>query len=394
MAKSPKATINPSILKWARQSLGLSMVDLAEKIKVTLETVAAWEQGADYPSFSQLQKIGNALKRPTATFFLENVPESLPVPKDFRVLAETDIKKLSPNTYIEIRKAQRRRQLAIELYHELEEQVPQFNFRATLDSDPRHLAIQYRKHFSVTLETQYEWTDYGALNFWKKNIEKLGVLVFQASLDSLDELRGLALYHKELPVIMINSKDSVRGRIFSLLHEFCHLILHTSGIGNIDPNWQNPKTFNKVEFFCNRFAAEMLIPEEIAIKEKELFRFVNKDGSFNFQKIASAANKFTASQEVVLRKSRDLGILSATDYDKARIELQKFYSNSAKKKVEIRIPIETKALASNGDLFTNLVLNGLDHSIINTADLNNYLDLKPKHIDKLRAALSKHKKGA
>lgn len=394
MAKSPKVNINPSILKWARESLGYSMEELAKKLKVKEAVFGAWEAGTEQPSFAQLQKVGIALKRPTATFLLAKVPESLPVPKDFRVLSEADIRRLSPSTYVEIRKAQRRRHLALELYADLESEIPQFTMKATLEDDPRKLALQYRKLFGVTLEQQHEWTDYGALSFWKNSIEKLGVLVFQASLESLDELRGLALYHKQLPVIMINSKDSVRGRIFSMLHEFCHLLLHTSGIGNIDPNWQNNKTFNKVEVFCNRFAAEMLIPEETALANKDLFRFENKDGSFNFQKIRSTANKFTVSNEVVLRKSRDIGILSATEYDKARNELQKFYSTNLKKKSDVKIPIETKALASNGDLYTDLVISGLDNSVINPADIHSYLDLKPKHIDKLRAALQKHKKGA
>ena len=135
MAKSPSAPINPSVLKWARSALGYSNVELAKKIKVKLENYDKWELGTEKPSFAQLKKISDVLKRPSAVFFMTVVPQDHPVPKDFRVINESDIKKLAPKTLLEIRKAQRKRDVAIDLAKALDEDIVEFNQKIDLKTD-------------------------------------------------------------------------------------------------------------------------------------------------------------------------------------------------------------------------------------------------------------------
>ncbi len=47
---------------------------------------------------------------------------------------------------------------------------------------------------------------------------------------SPNEMRAFSLYYDVLPVIMVNGSDAPRGRLFSLLHEYVHLLLHTGGL--------------------------------------------------------------------------------------------------------------------------------------------------------------------
>ena len=66
---------------------------------------------------------------------------------------------------------------------------------------------------------------------------------FQAEGIDVDEMRGFALSDHPLPVIVVNKKDSVRGRIFSMLHELAHILLGDSSISDssIDGEDLSPK---------------------------------------------------------------------------------------------------------------------------------------------------------
>ena len=45
-------------------------------------------------------------------------------------------------------------------------------------------------------------------------------------------------FHEKIPIILLNGKDSVNGRIFSLFHELTHLLLGESAICGDDENTQ------------------------------------------------------------------------------------------------------------------------------------------------------------
>lgn len=47
---------------------------------------------------------------------------------------------------------------------------------------------------------------------------------------SISEMRAFSLYYDVLPVIMVNGSDTPRGRLFFLLHQYAHLLLHTGGL--------------------------------------------------------------------------------------------------------------------------------------------------------------------
>lgn len=392
MAKSPKAEINPKVLTWARTALGYSADALAEKLKVRKEAFQAWEAGAETPSFSQLRKISDVLKRPTATFFMDHVPKDLPVPSDFRVLDEAEIPKLAPKTLLEIRKVQRKRLLALDLLEATGEEVPDFIESASLQTNVTDLAEKYRKKFGIERFEESGWTsEYHAFNVWKMAVEALGILVFQASLDSLDEMRGLAIYNKQFPIIMLNTKDSTRGKMFSLLHEFCHLLLRKSGIGNIDPNWQTKGKVNPVEVYCNEFAGQCLLPSE-SIHWLIGHRSLDKNKIASDASIRAFVNRFQASWEVVLRRLLEERYISQSQYKQRRSDFIEAFAKRPKKKGG-NVPIELKALAYNGEAYTALVLDGYDRQKLTTGDLVDYLGVSYKHLDKIRLSLVKKGKG-
>lgn len=392
--KSPKAKINHSILTWARNSLGYKPSELAEKLKVKENVYQSWEEGKGAPSFSQLKKISDVLKRPSAVFFMKDIPKDFPIPKDFRVLDESEIQSLEPKTLLEIRKAQRKRQLAIDMVRELDEEIPEFQDSITLNDDVKKIAGRYRKIFLKDHLQKSIWSnEYQALNTWKTGVEELGVLVFQASLDSLEQMRGLAIYDRRFPIILLNTKDSPRGKIFSMLHEFCHLLLRKSGIGNIDPNWKTKGQVNSVEVFCNEFAGECLVPADL-LRSVLQSNNVSKADLTGDQCLRLLVRTFQASWEVVLRRLLEEQYISGKLYNHRRSELLEFFARHSGKKASGPVPIETRALAYNGDKFTELVINGFDQEKITSADVVDYLGISYKHLDKVRASLMRKLRGA
>jgi hypothetical protein len=66
-----------------------------------------------------------------------------------------------------------------------------------------------------------------------KTSNNTDILVFVAPRLKMKEMRGTALAETTLPVILVNGKDRSNGRVFTLLHEFCHLALRQSGVSNV-----------------------------------------------------------------------------------------------------------------------------------------------------------------
>src|SRR5690606_21866088 len=95
-----------------------------------------------------------------------------------------------------------------------------------------------------------------------------GVLVFQATGLELKEMRGFSISEKFLPTITLNTKDSPRGRVFTLLHELTHLALREAGVCNLidSGNGENEEEAN-IETFCNAVAGAILIPLDKLLSE-------------------------------------------------------------------------------------------------------------------------------
>ncbi|EQD80608.1 DNA-binding protein, partial [mine drainage metagenome] len=92
MKSEPVAGVRPEVLRWARQSIGLSVSDVALRLKRPVEEIEAWEANGPYPSYLQLEKLAYQLyKRPLAVFFLPAPPEEISPVREFRTLSTDDL---------------------------------------------------------------------------------------------------------------------------------------------------------------------------------------------------------------------------------------------------------------------------------------------------------------
>src|SRR5215467_5004079 len=115
MAKQIKASVKPSVLKWARESLNLPLAEAAQKIGVKVSKLSDWELGNSSLTVGQLRKVAGVYKRPLAVFFLSEPPRDFDALKDFRRLPDPTQATPSPKLNLEVRRAQVRRETALEL---------------------------------------------------------------------------------------------------------------------------------------------------------------------------------------------------------------------------------------------------------------------------------------
>lgn len=150
--RTPKAIgTNHNILHWARKNAGYSVVDVANKMDKENEVINSWENGEDVPTFKQLSKLSKIYRYPSAFFFAEEVPEDEPLPSDYRTMPDRDIENF-PEIRFEIKDAQERREIALELIQRLDIPLPEFDLECSIDDDPKDVAFKIREYLDITIE--------------------------------------------------------------------------------------------------------------------------------------------------------------------------------------------------------------------------------------------------
>jgi Zn-dependent peptidase ImmA (M78 family)/transcriptional regulator with XRE-family HTH domain len=325
--KSFEVFVEPQVLVWSRESMGRNVEEVANRLHVSDDLVKRWESGEKKPTLNQLKSLTNYYKRPLAVFFLPSPPKEHSLPKDFRTLPEERKISLSSNTRLVVRRARRLQSLAIELGSTLQQHIVLKIGSVSLLDDPEVVATQTREELlRVNLQTQFRWENENvALSEWIKAIENLGLLILQTSMP-IEEARALSLTDGGIPVIILNTKDSIRARIFSLIHEFGHILLNKGGI--CDPNrgiWDIPdqhissEGIRLVEEFCNHFAGALLVPKD-ALLSHEWIKPEKIPSEWSDNVLGRVARDFKVSQEVILRRLVILKLASRNFYQKKRDE--------------------------------------------------------------------------
>lgn len=201
---SARANINPDILIWARQTVGLDIEIPARKIKVKPEVLEQWESGKKKPTIKQLRNIANVYKRSLAVFFLPSPPPAPTISEDFRRLPEYVDSKLSPSTLVEIRLCNRKREIALELTKINNLNVTTNLPIANLNDNTEELAQSERNFLNVDPQTQFDSKNvYAALKLWKNVLENKGILVFQSSGVPTSDMRGYSCFEEEFSKLPI-----------------------------------------------------------------------------------------------------------------------------------------------------------------------------------------------
>ncbi len=380
MAEKIEAFVKPAMLVWARESAHMDIEMAAKKANVKPDSLALWERGEARPTIIQLRKVGKIYKRPIAVFYLPEPPKEYQVIRDFRRLRGDDVASQSPELAFEIRHANARREIALELIAALGEEPAEFTLAASMADDAEVLSAKIRAFLGIGIDTQAIWKPgYDSFNAWRAAFENAGMLVFQASSVPLEEMRGFSISDMPLPVIVVNIKDAINGRIFTLFHELAHILLREGGICDLYDD-------AGIEVFCNGVAGAALIPRESLVSE-DVVASKSGDVHWNDHEIGAIANKYGVSREVALRRILGIGRTTEDFYGIKRKQFQEEYSSLANKKRGGPVRQYRKVLSRNGYSFARLVLQNYYQDYITAGDVSEFLDVRLKHLPDIDAAV-------
>lgn len=310
--------VQPTVMQWARESIGMSVEDVAEKLNKLPADVSNWESGADAPTYVQLEKLAyEVYKRPIALFFLPEPPKEHRPQSEFRTLPAFDLENLASDTFLHIRKAHAYQIALHELFGGRNPAERKIWKSSPLDlAKPIQVAaLSIRRALGITSEAQASWGDESdALRHWRQAIEQSGVFVFKNSFKQR-EISGFCLRDDEFPLIYLNNSTTKTRQIFSLLHELAHLLFDVNGLSKFDHQYvaKLPHHERKIEVFCNAVAAEVLIPNlDFNHQIEGLPHDLESSSDAVFARLA---RHYSVSREAVLRRFLEMGRVSQDFYE-------------------------------------------------------------------------------
>ena len=385
----------PEVLAWARESAGLSQEDLSRKIRSGELDLKEWERpdSITLVTASQLEKIADAVKRPTAVLLLTSPPKEPPPPKDFR-RAQRRPDRHSPDLISAIRRARRLQSAAAEVFRTLEEPVESdLPTTFTLNDDPEQVATGVRSMLRIPSEIHTRWKSaYAALRAWRSTIEDRNVLVFSSDFPR-DEAQGFSLSDAEPSVIVLSAKDPPTARCFTLWHEFGHLLLRDVGLCIIDdPSDRSLRSDRAVEDWCHRFAEAVLVDRSL-LRSQQQTAMVENLQSGHEAALRSLANYFKVSQHVVLFRMLHLEIIPRERFRSEFDRVMKEQSQAARERDEARRNnpnsrggrnVPNLVVRESGQRLARSLLQAFDRGVLTHADIADYFGARLKHLDNIR----------
>ena len=392
MAKRVPALAEGAILKWARESAGYSIEDIADRFGKNAETILAWEEDEEtYPYMGQLRELANLYKRSISDFYLPVPPEERRIPHDFRRAPGEVAGTYSPDLRKQLRFARERQELTEYLYEEVGEDIKRFEHGAKLPESPEALGRHIRELLGIHIENQFRWRNpYAALKGWRQPIESLGVLVFQFENVGADEAWGFSIVDEgPMPVIGLNIDLAPNGRMFTMLHEFVHVLLRKSSICDIDDFTPRGNAELRIEVFCNHVAAATLMPRAVFLGHEVV---ASRDGpvvDWGDDEIDEVAVTFSVSREAVVRRLLTFEKTTRAFYQQKRAQY-KAQRNAQKKRVRDESKGKhfgqnraQRALSNFGPTYVGVVLSSYSDDRITLADAAKFLEVRAPAVRKV-----------
>lgn len=304
-----RVAIKPELLRWARERSGRSAESLAGKFP----KLAAWEAGVAQPTVKQLERFAKAMFVPVGYLFLREPPaEHIPIP-DLRTPGNARIGHPSPDLLDTIYLCQRRQAWYREWARSVGEEPLAFVGSARLDEPVEDTAAAMRRALVFDLDARRKcptWTE--ALPKFIAEAEASGVLVMVSGVVGsnnhrrLDpqEFRGFALADDLAPLVFLNGADTKAAQMFTLAHELVHIWLGESALTDVAPA---SAPTQQIESWCNRVAAELLVPMTVFRQELPRGDALNE--------VQHLARRFKVSTLLVLRRLLDARRLSREAFE-------------------------------------------------------------------------------
>ena len=317
-----RVDIKPELLQWACQRAGIA----ADTIIHRFPQFQAWVTKEVQPTLKQVEQFAKATYTPVGFLFLQEPPvEHVPIP-DFRTVANKKVHRPSPDLLDTIYICQQRQDWYRDYARSIGDAPQPFVGSARVGSEIVATAKAIRDTLGLNIQERHQISTFtDALRLFIAQADSIGILVMCSGVVSSnnrrrlnpDEFRGFAMSDGLAPLIFINGSDTKSAQMFTLAHELAHIWLGESAVSDAQAS---SITGNEVERWCNKVAAELLVP--IAA-----FRQEYRKGSALGPELTRLSKRFKVSTLVVLRRIHDVGGLDEKGFWEAyHAELQRLNS--------------------------------------------------------------------
>ena len=361
--------INTNILRQCRQQMGLSIADVIKN----LSKIEEFEEGERKPTFNQLNILSELYNVPRWVFISDSLPEqyhySKAVPAFRQFSTESADLFGAPKVRSLTTRVEQFRNLILELREDMGEPVAEITLPAIQGTvSPAIAAKQVREWLGLVAGDSLDFSH------WKRMLEDKGIFIFMTSkykgwshIDT-DLLRGLAIYHSSLPIIIINDSDANKAQSFSLLHELGHLLREKSAIDT----WED--YHQQVEKWCDELAGNVLMPFE------PFQTAVGKIGVNDLATVKILSNEFKASPYACLVRLRQCQIITQAIYLEFEFQLKKEYGTLRRRLQESSGgPARNRpqeVLKQYGHIYTRTLIQAYNNQEIGLHKLSRAFDLK------------------
>lgn len=392
-----KAMVTPNLLSWARRRRGIEISDLAARMGVPIEVIAAWERGDKKPTFRQAQMFARKLYVPFGYLYLREPPtEKMPL-ADFRTTGQgrpdptPDILDLLNDVL--------GKQQWLREYRKLEGASNNpFVGRFGITDSETVVADDIRDVLCVGSASRQASDWEGCLQNIVRNAEESGIMVMRSGVIrgnnrrplNRGEFRGFSISDEVAPLVFINSRDFKGAQIFTLAHEMAHIWTGSGGVSNPDYGLQHEQQESAVERFCNRVAAETLVPSEDFLSRWRPGNALPEDN------LKSLSMYYKVSTMVILRQALDNKLIDAFEYQRRYVQLvrQAEVADADRKATDEDAGksggnLYRTLIARNGRMFTEAVITSAAQGTTLSGEAAHMLGVKVRSLSGIAEYLSK-----
>lgn len=312
-------TVNPDIIKWAMEWNSLT----PSTLRSSFPKIEKWLSGEKEPTFKELERFAKRTHTIVPFFFANSIPDVRLQIADFRTTTDNNNPVVPSPELFDTIDEMLARQAWLSDYFQMEGYDP-LPFVGILNSNRSSTRTsETADYLRSILKLSPDWASQNvsgtdaAVRKLKGAVEKAGVSVAISGFAkgatkrtlNVAEFRGFVLSDKFAPVIFINGRDAKSAQLFTMVHEMVHLLRAQTGVVDYenDTDLESTSLVEGEEKFCNRVAAEFLVPTDrlVEIWEKH----------FDKQKALEEARRhFKVSYVVCLRRAKEINLLSTDSF--------------------------------------------------------------------------------
>ncbi len=388
---SERIAVSAEVIVWARKTAGWDSVRAAKRLGVSESMLLSWESGAKLPTIKQLRAIAELYKRPLAVLLLPKPPRDFDALRDLRTAGPGGSERpWSPALHAEFKRANAQREVFLELREISPSVLPESHEQLRIaPAGASEDAAAHLRGFLGLGQWGGRWQHAEkALKSAIAALESRGVIVIQTQRVAPEEARGFSVSAWPFPVVALNGADAVRGRLFTLFHELCHVALNASSLCDLHEKRSRANDVDSLEHYCNEVAAAVLMPSNQVLANAQLAAS-GMNTKWTIPQLEDFARPFAASSEAFLLRLISLGKANWELYWQLKPEFERLYSEARARQREAQRASESgpsfyviKA-RDLGHGYVSRVLEAFQSRAISTLDVADYLYVRYEQVPKL-----------